>query len=48
MLILYLRKEQRKSFSMTDIKTFYSNELMLNLFLSNLEINPKLKKKINP
>jgi len=29
---------------MTDIKALYHNEFMLNLFLSNLEINPELSK----
>jgi hypothetical protein len=37
-------KEDRKSFSMADIKTSYFNELMLNLFLSNFQIDPNLKK----
>ena len=37
-------KEVRKSFSMADIKTSYFNELMLNLFLSNFQINPNLEK----
>ena len=37
-------------FSIADIKTSYFNELMLNLFLSNFDIDPKLmknKKAIN-
>ncbi len=37
-------KEQRNGFSIADIKTSYFNELMLNLFLSNFEINPNLEK----
>ena len=37
-------KEQRNGFSLADIKTSYFNELMLNLFLSNFEINPNLEK----
>jgi Transposase DDE domain len=41
---LDIEKEHRKSFSMADIKTCYFNELMLNLFLSNLEIDPELIK----
>lgn len=36
--------EQRKSFSMADIKTSYFNELMMNLFFSNFQINPDLIK----
>lgn len=39
---LNIEKEQRKSFSLADIKTCYFNELMLNLFLSNLDIDPEL------
>jgi hypothetical protein len=38
------RKETEKPFSMADIKTSYFNELMLNLFISNFQINPKLMK----
>jgi len=34
----------RKSFSMSNVKTSYFNELMLDLFLSNFQINPKLIK----
>ena len=34
----------KKSFSMADIKTSYFNELMLNLFLSNFQIDSKLIK----
>lgn len=37
-------KENFKSFSIADIKTSYFNELMLDLFLSNFEINPELAK----
>ena len=37
-------KEQKTPFSMANIKTRYFNELMLNLFFSNLQINPKLIK----
>jgi len=40
----YLEKEKDQLFSLADIKTSYSNELMLNLFLSNFEIDPELKK----
>ena len=36
--------EHRKSFSMADIKTSYFNELMMNLFLSNFQIDPDLIK----
>jgi len=35
---------KRNAFSMADIKTSYFNELMLNLFLSNFQINPNLMK----
>ncbi len=42
--LLNIEKEQRKSFSLADIKTCYFNELMLNLFLSNLDIDPELAK----
>jgi len=38
------KKEDFKSFSISDIKTSYFNELMLDLFLSNFEINPELTK----
>jgi hypothetical protein len=42
-------KEQRTSFSMADVKTELLNEYMLELFISNLEINPKSDKtrKVN-
>lgn len=42
----YFNKEktQRIPFSIADVKTSYFNELMLNLFLSNFQIDPKLKK----
>ncbi len=42
-------KDQRKSFSMSDIKTMYNNELLVNRFLIKFGINPHLtknKKKI--
>ncbi len=42
--LLNIEKEQRQSFSLADIKTCYFNELMLNLFLSNLDIDPELAK----
>jgi len=35
---------KQKSFSIADIKTSYLNELMLNLFFSNLQIQPELIK----
>lgn len=35
---------QKKPLSIADIKTLYFNELMLDLFLSNFQINPKLQK----
>ena len=38
------KKATEKSFSIADIKTSYFNELMLNLFLLNFQIDPKLKK----
>jgi len=41
---LSLKPEKRKSFSLADIKTLYFNELMLNLFFSNFEIDPNLNK----
>lgn len=41
---LSLKKEDRTSFSLADIKTCYFNELMLNFFLSNLDIQPELIK----
>jgi hypothetical protein len=37
-------KNQRKSFSLASIKNLYFNELMLNLFLSNFQIDPNLQK----
>ncbi len=42
----YLDREEKefKSFSIADIKTSYFNELMLDLFLSNFEIDPELAK----
>jgi len=40
----YLDKEKDKSFSLADIKTSYFNELMLNLFLSNFQIDTELRK----
>lgn len=41
---LDLDKEDRQSFSLSDIKTSYFNELMVDLFLSNFQIDPNLKK----
>ena len=38
------KQEQKTTFFIADIKTRYFNEMMLNLFFSNLEINPKLIK----
>jgi hypothetical protein len=40
----YLDKEEDVSFSLADIKTSYFNELMLNLFLSNFQIDTELNK----
>lgn len=42
----YFKRNQRQktTFSIADVKTQYFNELMLNLFFSNLQINPKLIK----
>jgi len=37
-------EEASNSFSMSDIKTSYFNELMLNLFFSNFQIDPNLEK----
>ncbi len=45
---LSLPREQRKGFSLEDIKIRYFNELMLDLFLFHFEINPKLKKNKRP
>jgi len=41
---LSIPKEQRKAFSMTDIKTINNNALQLNLFFSKFGINPYSKK----
>ncbi len=41
---LSIKKEDRTSFSLADIKTCYFNELMINFFLSNLDIEPELIK----
>ena len=38
------RIDKKKSFSLANIKTSYFNELMLNLFLLNFQIDPKLNK----
>jgi len=42
----YLNEEslERKPFSIANIKTAYFNELMLNLFLSNFQVDTELKK----
>jgi len=42
----YLNKtdKEQRPFSIADIKTSYFNELMLDLFLSNFQIDPELKK----
>ncbi len=41
----YFKKDHSKTpFSIADIKTSYFNELMLDLFFSNLQINPELIK----
>ena len=41
----YFESEQKQlPFSIADIKTSYFNELMLNLFFSNFQINPELIK----
>ena len=41
----YFDKDHNKiPFSIADIKTSYFNELMLELFFSNLEVNPELRK----
>ena len=40
------KPEHRKAFSMADIKTSYFNELMMDLFLSNFQIDPNLIKNI--
>jgi len=37
-------EKEKKPFSMANIKTSYFNELMLDLFLSNFQINPELIK----
>lgn len=41
---LKLDKENRQAFSLADIKTAYFNELMVDLFLSNFQIDPNLEK----
>jgi hypothetical protein len=41
---LSLKKEERKSFSMADVKTMYHNELMLKRFFIKFGINPNLSK----
>lgn len=41
---LSIPKDQRKAFSMTDIKTINHNTLQLNLFFSKFGINPHTKK----
>lgn len=43
----YLEQKENKSFSLADIKTSYFNELMLNLFLSNFQVDPELIKNKN-
>ena len=40
----FSEKHQQTSFSIMDIKTSYFNELLLNLFFSNLQIQPELIK----
>lgn len=37
-------KDQRKSFSMADIKTMYHNQLLMNRFFVMFGINPNLTK----
>jgi len=37
-------KEESTTFSTKVIKTLYFNELMVNLFLSNFQIDPNLEK----
>ena len=41
---LAIPKGERKSFSMSDIKTMYHNELLLNRFFLTFGINPNLAK----
>lgn len=41
---LSVKKEDRNSFSLADIKTHYFNELMLEMFLFNLDVKPELIK----
>ncbi|WP_211356977.1 hypothetical protein, partial [Phaeodactylibacter luteus] len=36
--------ELRNGFSLANVKTSYFNELILDLFLSNFEIDPELEK----
>ena len=40
---LAIKKQERKSFSLATIKTLYLNELMLNLFITNFQIDPNLQ-----
>ncbi len=41
---LSIKKQERKSFSLATIKTLYLNELMLNLFIANFQIDPNEEK----
>jgi len=41
---LPIPKDERKAFSMTNIKTMYNNQLMLERFLDKFDINPNSKK----
>lgn len=38
------KKQEKKTYSIANIKTSYFNELMMNLFLSNFQVNPNLIK----
>ena len=41
---LELNTAERKAFSLANVKTLYLNELMLNLFITNFQIDPNLEK----
>ena len=44
---LSIPKHQRKAFSMSDVKTMYHNQLLLNRFFTVFGIRPDLKKNKN-
>jgi len=42
---LSIPKNERKSFSMADVKTMYNNQLLMNRIFSKFAVNPNLTKK---